>query len=589
MNISTRPQNELAAMNKRMMFILAGVAVAILLLAVVFSGGPGDVQETEFHTVKRSDFMVTVVEGGELSAVNETVLRSEVDGTARIIYIVDEGSNVKKGDLLVELDASDLVDRINQQEIDFEKSVAAYKQAEANLEIAKSTLESNIRNASNALLFARIDLEKYIDGDYQQTLLTTSNNIVSFEQNMKVAKDQMDNSRKLFEKGFETQTNLERDQLSYTNVLFNLRKEKESLRLFQSYEHPKSLATFQSGVADAEDELERVKLEGAGNMAKAEADLAAQLNSLNLTSNVLERLKIQLNNSKIYAPQDGLVVYAVSNNRWSSESLIEEGATIRNRQEIIKLPDVSKMKVDLKIHESNIGQVRKGQVAYIILDPTPDKRHKGYVSKVGVVPEAASRWGGSDMKMYATEVIIDDVLEGIKPGVSAQVEIITTNLTDVVTVPTQCVTTVGEKTVVYRETSGGKVEPVPVKLGVYDDKYIQVVEGLNAGDRIMVSPPLNYESEDLDRAVIRDGEELDTEPKEVKETAPAGGNRAQQQQQQGGGDQNAMREQMLKRFDTDGDGKLSESEREAMRSQFGGGGGGRNGGSGGAGAGGGGR
>ncbi|MCD8534450.1 MAG: efflux RND transporter periplasmic adaptor subunit [Verrucomicrobia bacterium] len=374
------------------------------------------------------------------------------------------------------------------------------------------------------MLFAEIDLEKYLDGDYQQTLLTTSNDIVSFEQSMKVAKDKMENSKKLYDKGFETQTNLERDQLSFTNVLFSMTKAKESLRLFREYEHPKSVTTFQSKVSDALDDMERVKLEGSGNIAKAEADLASQVNTLLLNSNKLDRLKIQLEKSRITAPQDGLVVYAVSDSRWSSESLVEEGATVRNRQELIKLPDVSQMKVDIKIHESNISQVRQGQIAYIILDPMPDKRFKGYVSKVGVVPEAASRWMGSDMKMYKTEVRIDDRLEGVKPGVSAQVEIITTNLTSVITVPTQCVTTQKDKTVVYRQNASGNAEPVAVTLGVFDDKFIQIVSGIEVGDKIMLNPPLNYDADDLDNSVIRSGEVVDSTPKEIKQpVAPGGG------------------------------------------------------------------
>ena len=584
MNIFIRPSHKNAALNNRMMMILGGVAVAILLIWMLLPSGSDNSAELEYFTAKRSDFMVSVVEGGEVSAVNETILRSEVDGTARIIYIVPEGSTVKQGDLLVELDASELVDRINQQEIDFEKTVAAYKQSEANFEIAQSNMESSLRNASNTLLFAKIDLEKYLDGDYQQTLLTSSNDIVSFEQNMKVAKDKMLNSQKLFDKGFETQTNLERDQLQYTNVLFSLTKAKEALRLFQQYEHRKSQTTFESKVSDAEDELKRVQLEGEGNIAKAQADLASQLNTLLLNSNKLVRLKQQLDNSRIIAPQDGLVVYAVSDNWRSNESLIEEGATIRNRQEIIKLPDVSKMKVDIKIHESNISQVRQGQVAYIVLDPMPDKRFKGYVSKVGVVPEAASRWGGSDMKMYKTEVRIDDVLQGVKPGVSAQVEIITTNLTDVVTVPTQCVTTLKDKTVVYKYKSGGDAVPVPVQLGVYDDKYIQVVSGVEAGDRILLDPPLNYDSDDLDQSVIREGEEVDTAPK-ADAGGASGASRPAPPSQTPGGEtsQEDRRAQMMKRFDTDGDGQLSESEREAMRSQFQGGGSGRSGASGGGG------
>ena len=54
--------------------------------------------------------------------------------------------------------------------------------------------------------------------------------------------------------------------------------------------------------------------------------------------------------TKIYAPQEGLVVYGSSGGgRFSNESMIEEGAVVRNRQEIIKLPDVAEMKLQVKI------------------------------------------------------------------------------------------------------------------------------------------------------------------------------------------------------------------------------------------------
>ena len=570
------------------MRIIVGIAaIIVIFLCVKFFAGDGasSNSSTAYHTVKKGDFLVSVVEGGEVSSVKDTVLRSEIEGTARIIDIVPEGSIVKKGDLLVELDAAEFVDKINSEQIALEKSQALYTQSKANLEIAKSTLMTQLRNASNTLNFAKLDLEKYLEGDYQQTILTTSNEITATEQELNIAKDKMDNTMKLYTKGFETLTRLQTAQIAYTNKLFALIKSQNSLRLFLDYEHRRSITTYESAVADAEDDLLRVKLEGEGNMASAEADLASQLNTLLLNSNQLDRLKSQLDKSKIYAPQDGLVVYFVSDNRWSNESMIEEGATVRNRQEIIKLPDVSRLKVDLQIPESSIGSVRKGQVAYVIFETKPDQRYKAYVAKVGIVPEASSRrFGGSSTKKYKSEVHLAEPVEGINPGISAQVEIISTNLVDVITIPTQSVTTLKEKTVVYNY-SGGKSQPVEVELGLYDDKYIQVISGINAGDKILLNPPLNYDPDDLDKAVVREGEDVDTKPTEKLPNAKEESSKAKPEDgdeknrgQRGTAEQ---RKEFMKRFDKDGDGKLSDSERQAMIKQFGGGQGSRSGGKGG--------
>jgi multidrug resistance efflux pump len=62
--------------------------------------------------------------------------------------------------------------------------------------------------------------------------------------------------------------------------------------------------------------------------------------------------------------------------------MIEEGATVRNRQELIKLPDVSAMKLAVRIHESHINQVHVGQPVFVVLDAMPDQRFGGVVSKV---------------------------------------------------------------------------------------------------------------------------------------------------------------------------------------------------------------
>ena len=114
-------QNKHSAPNTKR-WLLIGIA-AVIILGLYLALKPRKAQATgTFYTAKKGDFLITVVEGGTLQAVNEVVIRNEVEGTARVIYIVPEGSYVKKGDLLVELDSASAQDQVNQQLINVEKA-----------------------------------------------------------------------------------------------------------------------------------------------------------------------------------------------------------------------------------------------------------------------------------------------------------------------------------------------------------------------------------------------------------------------------------------------------------------------------------
>jgi len=69
------------------------------------------------------------------------------------------------------------------------------------------------------------------------------------------------------------------------------------------------------------------------------------------------------------------VVYRRSvDSHFSSESLVEGGAVVRNRQELIKLPDLSRMKVVIKVHESHVNMIRPDSRRSSMLDSMPDER-----------------------------------------------------------------------------------------------------------------------------------------------------------------------------------------------------------------------
>lgn len=561
-------------------------ALALLTLAlVVWLSTGGDKNPLAFVELQRRDLVISVVEGGTIEAVNEVVIRNEVEGTSRIIFIVREGTYVKKGDLLVELDTAQAQDQLNQQQIAFEKAQFAQVQAEQQLEIQKSTVDSEVLGAELKVESAEQELKKYLEAGAQQERRNAEIQITNVLENLRIAEERSEWSDKLLKEGYESKATADKDRLTVSQSRLQLEQAHTALRMLEKFEHPRKKRLLEATLQEAQENLARVKLTGERKLAQFKADLDTQKSTLDLSRERLERARTQLLAAKIVAPQDGLVVYATGGGRWSSESLIEEGATVRNRQELIKLPDVSSMKVMLKVHESFVNMIRPGQRAFIVLDSMPDRRFQGEVRYIAVLPDSGSRWANPNLKLYPTEIRITDSLPDVKPGVSARAEIIVTNLQNVLALPLQAVTTRRGAQVVFLADAPQK--PVPVTVGLYNSKMIQILDGVREGDRVLLAPPMDTESKDLSGAIIGIGEALPERSTnrvpELNGDGPVAANPPPTEREPGrelgrgnGGGTNGAprfdREEMLKRFDKDGDGQLSESERAAMREQFGGGG-----------------
>lgn len=604
-------------LRERPLLLVIGVAMLLSFAWWWLKPAKSNDAATAYYEVKPGDFTVTVVEGGALAAVNEVSVRNEVEGIARIISIVPEGSYVKKGDLLVELDSSQAQDQVNQQTISFEKAKFGVEAATAQLDILKSTTNSDYLAAKLKLEFAILDMNKYKEGQQMVDLVEASNKLVQAQAQLAVNLDNYINSTNLASKGYETKQKVDGDRLAVLNTKNSLVVASNSIWILQQFDARKQLQKFEADVFQAEQELSRVASQNRQKMAQAEADLLTQMNTMKLSEDKLKRDQKNLAATKIYAPQDGLVVYQVSENRFSSESLIEGGATVRNRQELIKLPDLSRMKVTIKVHESHVGMVRVGQPAFVVLDSKPEERYRGVVEKVAPLPDTQARWGNPNLKVYNTDIYLTETIPNVKPGVSAKAEVIVTNIANSVSVPIQAVTTLKGKQVVY--VAGKRnPDPQPVEVGLFNTKFIEITKGLKEGDRVLLSPPIDTNEKDLAGGIIAEGEARGLTNAPVRQQAgvavPGTENGAPSRNGEGrvgggqergngglaeqpgpgampgaglaeggdprvGGGTNRLRnrpagmpsrEEMMKRFDKNGDGTLDEEEIAAMRASFGG-------------------
>ena len=469
--------------------IIISLCTFAFLIAIYWLSSSGEAgSEDLYHTVERGDLTISIVEGGALEAVNEVVIKNTIEGESRLIMLIPEGSYVEKGDLLAEFDKGKAESAVQEQQVKFESSEADLVEAENNLIIVKSTVESEVNTAQLKVDFAKMDQQKFLELERDHKIRDSELKIDTEEEAHKLAKQRYEWSKKLADKGFETQTQVDRDKLEVNRSSKAVETAKSTNSMLREFDLEKLETKFNSDLKEAEAQLERVKKEGESKITQKKALLEKAKSNLRLNKNFLDKKKEQLNATKLYAPQGGLVIYAKPRHYWSDEPTIEEGALIYNRRDVIKIPDVSLMKVEIKIHESMIGQIKKGLKAHVVLDSRPDDRYLGEVTKVAIIPDNDRHNGNPNVKVYSTEVTINDEIEGVKPGVSARAEVVIKELKDVITVPIQAVTTFEGKQVCYLE---GDDEPTIVEVGLFNTKHIEITSGLEPGDQVSLNPPLH--------------------------------------------------------------------------------------------------
>jgi HlyD family secretion protein len=127
----------------------------------------------------------------------------------------------------------------------------------------------------------------------------------------------------------------------------------------------------------------------------------------------------------------------------------------------------------------------------VTVDAVPNRLFAGRVAKIAVLPDATSWWGNPDLKVYNTEIHIDDGAE-LRAGMSCRAEIVVETYAQALFVPIQCVVREGGRTVAYMESDGGPA-PVPVDVGLDNNSMVRILSGLKRGDRVLLNPPLSGE------------------------------------------------------------------------------------------------
>ena len=470
--------------------VAALIAVGAFVLAPT-QGGKSSAEGQLVFQAKRGPLTISVTESGTIKARDQEILKCEVEGQTTIIYLVPEGKLVKAGELLVELDASQLQDNRVEQQIQVQNAEAAFIRATEDLAVAESQATSDIAKAELDYQFAQEDVNQYLDGEYPKQLKEADSNITLAKEELERAAEKLKWSEMLFKEKYISQTELEADLLTKNRAQLGWELAVTSRDLLKNFTYHRTLDQLKSDVDQTKMALDRVKRQAQADIKQAQAELTAKRLEFEQQKGKLQKVEDQLTKTKIVAPIDGMVIYATSakmNFRGNQEPL-DEGQAVREREELIYLPTAEAKMAEVKVHESNLDKVKVGLPVRVTVDALPGQVFTGRVATIAPLPDATSLWLNPDLKIYTTQINLDGSSEEFRTGMTCQVEIIVEHYDDVVYVPIQAVLRVANQPTVYVQKDG-QFESRPVELGLDNNRMVRILSGLQPGESVWLKPPL---------------------------------------------------------------------------------------------------
>jgi HlyD family secretion protein len=410
------------------------------------------------HTVKRGDLLITVTEDGSLESAENLDIKCEVGGGTSIVWIIEDGKKVSKGTELLRLDRSKLSEDVSTQDLACEKALAA-------------SIKSQ-----NDYAATKIAVDEYTLGTFNKDYSEAESKVAVAQGNLHSAENSLQHGQRMYRKGYITPLQLEAQKTAVARAKLELGTAEIARDVLKRFTRPKMVQ----------------ELESKRDAAKATRD--GDKTGLDIERAKLKRLKDQLAKCTVCAPQDGLVIYA--NDRMfygDRDSEIKTGTKVHEEETILRLPDLTRMRAKVGVHEAKVDQIRVGMRARIHVQ---DRDFQGTVASVANRPD--STWFLSTVKKYPVKVQIDGESKALRPGMTAEVEILVAHLKDVISLPVAAVAEKGGK-VYCCVKNGGKLEKRDVVLGRGNDKFVEIKQGVAADEVVVLNPRTALGEEDEPR------------------------------------------------------------------------------------------
>ncbi|NLL82029.1 MAG: HlyD family efflux transporter periplasmic adaptor subunit [Tissierellia bacterium] len=438
---------------KRKIIIVAGIIIVLLFLIINRSKSDSGMYTEE--VVKTQDINTFYSFSGNIESndIQEVVSISNLSVKK---FHVEEGDQVKVGDLLLELDDNTIASSLKQAE-------AGVELAKINLDMAKGASKNQqLTQAKLNLNTAQLNYDAAISTSKDQQSLQITNALKAAQLAFDNATLQLERVKGLYEIGGASQVDVEQAQTAYDQALMQLNAAQVN---FDNMEK-----TINQSIELAKEQLEA-----------AEKSYNALVDSLNNNIRIAEEqliqaeasydlLKEQLDDTRIYAEVDGEV----------SEIHVTENQSIIMGTPIMDVVDHNNFIVKLKVDEYDLKAISLGKKAEVTISALGEK----VVGTVTDISKQAKVVEG--VSFFETTIKLEDN-EHLRVGISTEVIMPHESVKNATTISMKALQFDDEnKPYVYYRDSKGSISTKAVTVGINDGIIVEILEGVESGETILV-------------------------------------------------------------------------------------------------------
>ncbi len=435
------------------------------------------------HTLKKGLFEIKVELAGIFDAVKASPisLAPEMWNSMSVVKAVSHGSEVKKGDVLVELETKKLAKAIRKAELAQPLSNLGLKLAELELIELEKWTPVNLANQKRSKEQAKEDLAYFEKTDRAHREKAASQNLKQSSQYLSYAREELEQLQKMYAADDLTEETEEiivtRAKNSVEGAQFRMDSMKLSTARTLNTTLPREHLSLRDRTKSAEIAWEKLSESLPQSLNKKRLEVEKMKRDQTESSENLADMKKDLTACTIRAPHDGVVYYgANTRGKWATASMVGKklipGGKLMPHEVFMSVVQTQALRVQTSIPENKLALVKKGLPAKITANATPDTSMKGELVSMSRIPLTTGGFPG-------TLGITTDT-KGLYPGMSCKVLFEIYKNKKALTVPKKAVTT--EKGESFVHLKNGKKQAV--KTGRSDEKLVEILSGLKEGDTI---------------------------------------------------------------------------------------------------------
>ena len=449
------------------------------------------IPSTSLFKVRRDVLAITVTENGYLKAKNSVNMKPKFQRQATINWLIEEGTEVKPDDILVEFDKTQLEDQISELDTSLIQYEMEFEAGTAELGIQERDNEAVIEKAAMKLDLSKLALERYEKGEAPNELRKKNLAKEKADSEFERAKERFEQVPELAKEGFLTAIQVEEERIMLREAEINRENVTRELELFEIYTNKMDLTQRQTEVKDAQRELDNAQIKAEINLKQKKAAVTQQQRRVESTKSRLAQLHEEMGHMTMRAPQAGIVHLGDPARPWMHDQ-IKVGNSINQGYTIITLPDLTVMQVLVQVHEADIDLVKKDMLVDVVVDTHKGHSFPAKVTEIATVASSQS-WDDQTNKTFRVEITMEPIEIEMRAGITARAVIRVEEVPDALQIPIHAVEADGDLHHCY-VYDGTTVEKRSIQVGKNNAHYVEVLEGLAEGERILLYNPGDSES-----------------------------------------------------------------------------------------------